>query len=696
MIRYSLLSFLLLVFCSAGVISQPVKVEIVQNEDLSYTLLRNGEPYFIKGAGSSTTSRYAELASRGGNSVRTWGVDASSLSVLNEAQAQGLTVMLGLWVNKERDGFNYNDSTAVKNQLEKFRTWVLTYKDHPALLAWGIGNEVDIGMTNLKVWNAINDISKMIHEEDGNHPTLTITAGISVDKANAIAERAPDLDMLGVNSYAGISSVHTRIVESNWDKPYVITEWGVNGPWEVGKTSWGAPYEPDNTKKAQYFTDRYINYIAAFPDLVQGSYAFLWGSKYEGTQTWFGLFIDDETTEMIDALQYLWTGSYSNNLSPKIQSLKINGKTQDQSVRILSRQNNTIQLEADDPENDILNYEFLVLPETGSEGVQVIPGATFKAIPGIIENQEGSTAKMSFSPEQNYTNYRLYGLIRDNSGHVASQTFPFRTEFIDDEPHEYVYSVQQDAYVRDGVFSNNTLGSEDFNILEVKKSDLSSYSRESYLQFNLTGAPLNFDAAVLELYGESPKETAAEVYGLSDQNWNESTISWDSRSTNMTGPLAISLFGSYQKAWHKWDIGSYIKTQLSQNKNIVSLIIKGKEDYPGDAISFNSKETNSNTPRIRILTGTQDLNKERVNQLKVYPNPVLNDLHIQLSGEGTSDLKVNIYNILGEIVYSASIRDTQNELKLSLNDIPSGIYFLVISTEESITYTSKFIKTRTY
>jgi hypothetical protein len=30
---------------------------------------------------------------------------------------------------------------------------------------------------------------------------------------------------------------------SDWQKPYVITEWGTDGYWETPKTEWKAPYE---------------------------------------------------------------------------------------------------------------------------------------------------------------------------------------------------------------------------------------------------------------------------------------------------------------------------------------------------------------------------------------------------------------------------------------------------------------------
>ncbi len=73
---------------------------------------------------------------------------------------------MGLDVARERHGFNYDDTAAVKKQLEELGAEVLKYRNHPALLAWGIGNELNLQYKNPKVWDAVNDVSKMIHELD--------------------------------------------------------------------------------------------------------------------------------------------------------------------------------------------------------------------------------------------------------------------------------------------------------------------------------------------------------------------------------------------------------------------------------------------------------------------------------------------------------------------------------------------------
>jgi beta-galactosidase/beta-glucuronidase len=88
-------------------------------------------------------------------------------------------VLMGLYVAPARRGFDYSDSAKVQKQFEKIKNKVEQLKDHPALLGWAIGNELNLRTDDLSAFKAVNDISKMIHEIDGNHPTTTTLAGIS-------------------------------------------------------------------------------------------------------------------------------------------------------------------------------------------------------------------------------------------------------------------------------------------------------------------------------------------------------------------------------------------------------------------------------------------------------------------------------------------------------------------------------------
>ncbi|NND93721.1 MAG: hypothetical protein HKN45_02590, partial [Flavobacteriales bacterium] len=174
--KISNIIFLLLSILLTSSINGQVSKVTVEKVGDKWTMFRNGEPYFVKGVGGSTElDKAVEI---GANSIRTWGLDQLGEGLLDEAHEMGLSVMVGLWVGQERQGFDYNDTVAVRQQFERFERAVKKYKDHPAVLLWGVGNENDLFYSNIKVWDAIQDIAAMIHEVDPNHPTSTVTAGL--------------------------------------------------------------------------------------------------------------------------------------------------------------------------------------------------------------------------------------------------------------------------------------------------------------------------------------------------------------------------------------------------------------------------------------------------------------------------------------------------------------------------------------
>nr|WP_297348329.1 glycoside hydrolase family 2 TIM barrel-domain containing protein [uncultured Glaciecola sp.] len=236
----------------------PIKVEIIE-ENGNYKLLRGGEPYQVRGAGISSTD-LDSLVKFGGNSMRNWAVDnhaEPAEQLLDRAYAMGITVSLCLEFARERHGFDYDDNAAVAKQLAENRVRVEKYKDHPALLTWIIGNEVNFDFTNPKVFDAVNDTAKMIKELDPNHPTTTALAGFDKKALVAIAERAPDLDFISFQMYADLLNLPQYIKEFGFDKPYFITEWGAVGHWEVHTTEWGAPVENTSTEKASNYSKSY-------------------------------------------------------------------------------------------------------------------------------------------------------------------------------------------------------------------------------------------------------------------------------------------------------------------------------------------------------------------------------------------------------------------------------------------------------
>ena len=398
----------------------PIKVEVVQ-EDGKWQILRGGEPYFIKGVGGQDF--LDEAKAYGANSIRTWSPDKAK-EVLDAAHERDMTVLMGLWVGQERQGFDYDDAKAVKAQLEGFRAVVKDLKDHPALLMWGVGNENDLFYDNFKVWNAINDICKMIHEEDPNHPTMTVTAGLDVAEVKLIKEFAPHVDVYGINTYAGLLGISKELRMYGWDGPYCITEWGPNGHWEVAKTTWGVPVEQTSTEKAASYQERYRKGIANDPDMCIGSYVFLWGQKQETTSTWYGLFLEDgSSTAVMDVLEYEWSGQWPSNRSPNITSFKLNGLTAYESPESAPGDINTLVIDASDADNDDLEFVFDLLPEStdiksGGDAESRPDAIAFK----IISNKNG---ELKFRAPVKEGPYRMFITIYDGNGNAATANMPF-------------------------------------------------------------------------------------------------------------------------------------------------------------------------------------------------------------------------------------------------------------------------------
>jgi hypothetical protein len=407
-------------FLPAFILGQAIKVEVSQNADGNWQLLRGGAPYYIRGAGGST--QLDKLIAIGGNSIRTWSTD-NAKEVLDAAHAKGLTVMMGLWVQHERHGFDYDNQEKVRLQLEGFRKVVMEIKDHPALLLWGVGNEVDLFYSNTKVWNAVNDIAAMIKELDPMHPTCTVTAGLDKEEVKLIKENAPAIDIYGINTYGDLGAVKDNLRKFGWTGPYIISEWGPNGHWEVAKTKWGAPVEQSSTEKANSYQERYEKYIAGDSGMCIGSYVFLWGQKQETTSTWYGLFSEKgESCEALDRLQKIWTGQAPENACPSLDSCRVNGMVKGDYITIQAGDIFSAQAYANDNDNDRLKYTWQLVPE--SKDIKSGGDAESAPLPvsGVIRKKKAGYCELRAPSEEGP--YRLFLYITDNNNHYAYTNIP--------------------------------------------------------------------------------------------------------------------------------------------------------------------------------------------------------------------------------------------------------------------------------
>lgn len=397
------------------VVGQIIPVEI-RSEDGAYRLWRGEQPYGIRGVGGQT--RLAAIRKAGGNSIRTWSPDGLE-KLLEEAQRHELTVCVGLWLGHQRHGFDYQNEAAVRKQYEECLQTVQAFKDHPAVLLWAIGNEMEGDGRNPAVWYAVNHIARGIKAVDPHHPTMTVVAelGENEEKPRNIQRYCPDVDIVGINSYGGIETLGERYRRSGCKKPYIVTEHGPRGPWEVSKTRWGAPLEPSSTKKADLYGSGYQKAVVEQAGLCLGSYCFLWGHKQETTATWFGMLLPDGSKlAAVDTMSKLWTGAPPPNSCPIITSILA-----DRTDLLKPGELVTVTVLVDDPDGDVVSIEWVLREDSGIVGVggDWQPAA---AMTSTTIQADGPRAEVTVPDSGG--GYRLFAYVRDDKHGAAVANIP--------------------------------------------------------------------------------------------------------------------------------------------------------------------------------------------------------------------------------------------------------------------------------
>ena len=403
--------------------AEPCRVTLRQDGNAGWTLLRDGHPFRIRGAGGEGSLE--TLRDCGGTMIRTWGIEATERRIdgvpfLDRAHQLGLSVTLGLWLGHERHGFDYGDERQIAAQREMVERAVRTFQHHPAVVIWGLGNEMEGRGDNPTIWREVNWLARRIKDLDPNHPVMTVVANFDAAKLAAIEAHAPDIDILGVNAYGGIETVPDRLRQAGWTRPYCITEFGLNGPWEVGLTPWKAPIEPSSASKAAS--------TAQAQDLISedarclGSYAFLWGQKQEATSSWFGMFLPTgERTARVDVMQKSWSGQWPANRAPVLGQADV--PFAEREVR--QGEPLVAGIRHVDPDGDPLSYAFEVVREStdrreGGDAEQK-PEAVRDAVVHCRPDEGVVEIRAPSEPGA----YRLFVTVRDGHGGGAVDNWPF-------------------------------------------------------------------------------------------------------------------------------------------------------------------------------------------------------------------------------------------------------------------------------
>lgn len=397
----------------------------IRSVEGGYRLYRNDEAFFVKGAAGFEYVK--ELAEAGGNSLRTWGMDQTE-RVLPDIRRYGLTLCAGLWMVPPRQGFDYSDANACSAQFEELRQQVLRLASEPCLLVWGVGNELELGVstTSTDVWREVEKIAALIKETDPFRPVMTVLASVNEAALRSIDTYCPSIDFVSFNSYGDLEGVQFKLDAIGWSRPYLVTEWGANGHWEVSQTAWGAEIEPTSTEKAAQIRRRYRS-LDGTQGQCLGSYVFLWGNKQERTPTWYGLFDEEgRATESVDVISSLWTDANEEGTCPQISGIELAGQGAGQDISVSAGE--WVEVSCKLSRGDIL-------PESASwaicrEGFDKKEGGDAEA---VLERNDShfeqlGAGRICFAAPGQAGAYRIFLKVRGPGNWIATANVPFRVE----------------------------------------------------------------------------------------------------------------------------------------------------------------------------------------------------------------------------------------------------------------------------
>jgi hypothetical protein len=373
------------------------------------------QPFWHGAAFEGDRAALEKLASAGAKVVRVY--RESDVWVLDAAQQLGLRVVMGLWLRHPRHGFRLDDVRAVQSQEDALRAFVLLHRDHPALLAWGVGNEVETGTADPRpAWREVNRISGIVKSLDARHPTVMVVADNSDAWLAPLADCCEQVDLLGLNLYGGsVFELPQRLRRLGIKKPIVVTELGPLGQWQAGRKPWGAPVELTSSQKADFFREA-LAFLAGQPQVV-GAFPFLWGAKQEQTATWHGLLLaDGSPTAMTDALSAAW-GRPVAAAAPLIRGIGIAADV------FAPAQEISAGVDAVSFDGSPLTTAW----EVHAEATDLRAGGDLEAAPPRVEVRmlQADAQSVRFVAPALPGAYRLFITLGDSKGKAATANLPF-------------------------------------------------------------------------------------------------------------------------------------------------------------------------------------------------------------------------------------------------------------------------------
>ncbi|PWH83698.1 hypothetical protein DIS18_03845 [Algibacter marinivivus] len=360
------------VFCFSETQAQTT----VQKIENNWTILVDGSPFEIKGATfgygddvENYDTYFKDLNFLGVNCIRTWATGENTKQLLDAAHKYNVKVMVGIWMRHGRpgmeddDSFNYlEDKEGAEDMYVNAINTVEEYKNHPAVLTWGIGNEVYLNMATDEEKEAYSKLLERICSQiktlDPNHPITSVEAWTFGFKW--WQKYVPSIDIYGLNSYgAGAGYLASELEKTGVDKPYVITEFGVTGEWDIKNEKHGIKVEPNDQQKYESISKGYQDWIISKPANI-GVFVFHYADGDKFISPWLFTHYKKMYRPQYWAIRKAYTGSEPKNNVPVIETFTLPDVTRKSGTWI------PVTLKTSDVENEKLSISFNYNQRTGS------------------------------------------------------------------------------------------------------------------------------------------------------------------------------------------------------------------------------------------------------------------------------------------------------------------------------------------
>lgn len=511
---------------AAGTHALAPSVVAVTGSHGDWRLTVDGAAYQVRGVtyGPPTdqADRYLpDLRAMGVNTVRTWGTDATTRPLLDAATANGIKVVNGFWLGQGND--YVNDTAYKSSMLDTIVGWVDQYKDDPGVLMWDVGNEVLLNLQNYYSGDQleaerdayaayVDQVAQAIHAADPNHPVTSTDAWTGAWPY--YRDHAPHLDLYAVNGYGDACGIRQAWIDGGYDRPYIVTESGPPGEWEVPDDANGVPTEPTDVAKRDGYT-RAWRCITAHTGVALGATLFNYGVEDDFGGVWYNLLTGGKRRLSYDAVAAAYGGTVPSNTPPVISSMSV-----DDDANVPAGKPFTVRAAATDPDGDAITYSV----RFSSKYVDASTALTDAA---FTDNGDGT---FTVTAPQRLGVWKVYVYADDGNGNVGIETVSFRVV----PPSVGGTNVAKGRPTTASSYQPTGDGAP-FPPELATDGDLgtrwaSDWSDPQWLQVDL-GAPTTFDH--VQLAWETSYATAYQIQVSADGN------SWTTVYTTTTGDGGI-------------------------------------------------------------------------------------------------------------------------------------------------------------